>query len=598
MGSQQVPWKLEAGNEWVAHDPFGRVKSSDVSETLCPVEANGQLRLSAARNGYVSFRLWVTGSGSYRLAIDADKPIEVDLFRAWYHKLAESAAQRTGASGWFVDALVPEQPDAVKTLPDPDNAIGHQTQQEYWVDLFVPADAPPGRTPGKVVLEADGKRIELPLVVEVLEAVIPDDDAIICDHNSYGCRWLTDMYPGAFARRDGKQARWAKMIELLHHYYRICHEHRGHFSNLGAGHAGTFDPIYGPQIRGAGRDKSLEGWEWFDRHYGPLLDGSAFAGIFPGAVRARRPARCVWGVYTPISVDWPADYLWWGQPGYEVEFTRCVGQFDEHFRQNNWLTTHPLFFFNHKKRYRWYEWDGDEPKYPTDDKYFIEMGRLFKAAVGDTPVPWLYRMDASWQMQRHFELLAGMVNFWVCAAFSRWYPDELAAVAARGDVVWTYSGTPGVADTSSALLEYVWRTWGRGIHGHCEWLTVAPGPDPWFDCNGAETGMIYPGERFGVAGPIPSVRLKLQRNAVQDINLIDARARAGGRLDEVRADLTRRVPVSLFEPPPKVVEQQPPERWDSRDLADSPDANMTAHAALDPLWWAPIRQTALGKEGK
>jgi len=207
-------------------------------------------------------------------------------------------------------------------------------------------------------------------------------------------------------------------------------------------------------------------------------------------------------------------------------------------------------------------------------------------------------MDASWQMQRHFELLAGMVNYWVCNSFSRWYPDELAAVVARGDAVWTYSGTPGVADTSSALLEYVWRMWGRGIHGHCEWLTVAPGPDPWLDCNGAETGMIYPGERFDVAGPIPSVRLKLQRNAVQDINLIDARARAGSTLDAVRADLTRRVHVSLFERPPKAVQEQPPEQWDSRDLADSPDANMTAHAALDPLWWAPIRQTALGKEGK
>ena len=594
MISANTGWRLEAGNEWVGRDPFGAVKPADASAGAFPLGTPGEVALRAARNGYASFRLWVAGKGAYRLSVELEGPLEADLFRAWYHRLAGE-----GPARHLPDALVPTGWEAGQELPDPDNAVDGQTHQEFWVDVFVPPDAAAGPARGRIVLQAGSHRAELPLTVHVVEAAVPDADAVTCDHNSYGSRWLDEMYPGAFAACADEPARTAKTIELLHHYYRICHEHRGQFSNLGAGHHGGFDPIYGPRTTGAGRDKSLAGWELFDRHYGPLLDGAAFATAAPGAARPRRPARPVWGVYTPINAAWPADYLHWGRPGYDVEFTRCVGQFDEHFRANGWVHTRPWFFFNHKKRYRWFEWDGDEPKYVKDEAYFREMGRLLKAAVGETPVPWAFRMDASWQMAHSFESLAGLVDFWVCGGFARWYPDEVRRVADRGDMVWTYSGTPGVAETSSALLEHVWRTWARGIGGHCEWLTVRPGPDPWFDCDGAETGMIYPGERFGIAGPIPSIRLKLQRNAVQDVTLLDARARAGDRLAEVRDRLAGATPVALWEQPPPVVRERPPEEWDSRNLAaGSQDDNMAAHAALDALWWVPIRQAALAEEAR
>jgi hypothetical protein len=427
----------------------------------------------------------------------------------------------------------------------------------------------------------------------VVEAVVADANAVTCDHNSYGCRWVPELYPSALAGCADADERDRRTIEILHHYHRLCHEHRGLFSNLGYGHAGTFDRIYGPATEGRGREKAIGDWTWFDRHYGPLLDGSAFADAGAGAPRPRRPAEPVWGVYTPINATWPADYLWWGQPGYEAEFVRCVGQFDRHFRDNGWLTTRPAFFFNHKKRYRWFGWDGDEVKYAKDFAFFHQMGRLLRQAVGDTPVPWVYRMDASWQMRNQFEAFRDIPNLWVCNSFLRWYRDELQPVLARGDVVWTYSGTPGVAEASSALLEHVLRAWARGIHGHCEWLTVRPGPDPWFDCDGAETGMLYPGDRFGIAGPIPSARLKLQRNAVQDVTLIDAQARAEGRLAEARERLAAGAGICLWEEPPPFVRDRPPEEWDDTNLPSTPAER---RATRDALWWAPIRRAALGEE--
>ena len=184
----------------------------------------------------------------------------------------------------------------------------------------------------------------------------------------------------------------------------------------------------------------------------------------------------------------------------------------------------------------------------------------------------------------------------MCGGFAKWYPDEIKAVVARGDVVWTYSGTPGIGETSAALLEHVLRMWCRGIHGHVEWLTTKPGPDPWFDCDGAATGMIYPGERFGIAGPIPSARLKLQRNAVQDINLIDAAARKAGRLEQLREQMAAARGIMTWEDPPQAVKTLSPEDWDSNNLRSTQDENMAEHAGLDPLWWLPVRQAALGRE--
>jgi hypothetical protein len=585
-------WHLQVGDEWVSRDPFGKIKPADVTAEPCVLGGEDARALGVARNAYASFRLWVMGVGEYRLNVEAESGIEVDVFRAWYHRM--DSAEET--SSYCTDALIPLPFGTPQCLPDPDNQIDAQTHQEFWVDVFVPADTPVGQSVIRIELEAKTGRAELSQTIEVLEAIVADEETVICDHNSYGMDSFRTMYPRTLADCGNDQERTEKTIDIIHHYYRICREHRGMFSNLGAGHSGSCGPIYGPPISGSGRSRCLGDWSLFDRHYGPLLDGSAFATASPGMPRPRRQAQPLWGVYTPITPDWPADYLWWGQPGYEVEFSNCLRQYDQHFRDQGWVQSRPYFFFNHKKRYRWYEWDGDEGKYAKDDEYILEMGRLFNDAVGDSPVPWTFRLDSSWRMKEHFARFSGLIDLWICGSFAGWYGDEVAQVVDRGEMVWTYSGTPEIDKTSSALLEHVLRMWARGVGGHVEWLTTSPGADPWFNCNGAATGMIYPGDRFGLGGPLPSIRLKLQRNAVQDIDLLDARARASGKLDEVRAELARATGVVLWEKPPAVVRQLPPEQWDSRNLAGGQDENMTAHATLSPRWWETVRRAAQGRE--
>jgi hypothetical protein len=148
-----------------------------------------------------------------------------------------------------------------------------------------------------------------------------------------------------------------------------------------------------------------------------LFDGSAFA-------RTRRGPQPIPFVYLPINPDWPASSLWWGEAGYKTEFVNVVSAMEGHFRERGWTHTNFELFFNHKKRYKGYWWDGDEARFANDLPVFAEYSRLLKKAVpADSPVKFVFRADASWMMERQFKELAGIVNFWVLGGteFS-WFP--------------------------------------------------------------------------------------------------------------------------------------------------------------------------------
>jgi hypothetical protein len=588
---------MTVGDEWTAHDAFGTVKPADRRADLS--SATGTAVLRPVRGGYASFRVLVCGEGRFRLRVAMEGGLEADLYRAWYHPL-DVAPDKSKV--YLPDALVPARRGQPFEIPDPDNAIPGQTTQEFWVDVFVPPDATPGEIAGRVRLSAEGESADLPIRVTVLDAVLPDEPCLAMDQNSYGCRWLREQYPKALGGKPGSERYWHASSELIQNYFRVAHEHRTLFHNLGYGHSGQFDPIYGPRAVGRGRDRHLTDWDYFDRHHGPLLDGSAFATAAPGMPRPRQSARPIWAVYTPFNPDWPASYVNWGEPGYEVEFTRCMGEFDRHIRERGWTRTHLEFFFNHKKRYRWFEWDGDEAKFAKDDAYHLEMIRLWKKAVGDTPVKWVYRADVSWRMKDQFVSLGGNRNLWDCGGFCAWYPEEIAQVVARGEIVTWYGGYPRIDAASSGCLQNVYRTWARGLHGFGGWLTPCPGRDPWFACDGAATGVFYPGERFGIAGPIPSIRLKVLRNGIQDIDLLDQAAKRTDRVAQTRTELVETVGVPVWQTPPRVARELPPEDWDSANLGAEHEPIMSPEERLGPGWWNNVRNMALsavaGKEAR
>jgi hypothetical protein len=179
-------------------------------------------------------------------------------------------------------------------------------------------------------------------------------------------------------------------------------------------------------------------------------------------------------------------------------------------------------------------------RFPADNRYFLEYGRLLKKALPpDTPVKFVFRADTSWDMEQQFKDLGGVVNMWVASRdILSWLPRAPRMLRERGDVIWFYSGPPVVTQPASTITQFPVEGWMWGVGGFVHWLTVGAGSDPWFHFDGGGTALVYSGERFGISGPIPSVRLKIQRNAVQELALL-ASFRKRKPLDELKGETAR-----------------------------------------------------------
>jgi hypothetical protein len=300
------------------------------------------------------------------------------------------------------------------------------------------------------------------------------------------------------------------------------YEHRGTFHTLGYSHSGGVKPAFAPALEGEGAQRHVVSWDNFDRLFGPLLDGSAFAGT-------RRGPRPIEGMYTPINPEWPARYHLWGTPEYDAEFTNVVGEMEKHFKEKGWTRTAFEMFFNHKKRYRGFGWDGDEARFTGDDRYFEKFGALLKASVPEgSPVHFRYRVDSSWRMRGQVDILAGIADQW-CLAFgiSTMFPDIPPLVRARGETVWLYCSPCRIYDPSSQVMTQPMTAFLFGAQGYSAWLTVGSRRDVPAKNDACRTQVAYSGESFGIDGPIPSIRLKLERNVLQDLAILGAAAPFG-----------------------------------------------------------------------
>jgi len=570
---------LEALPEFLRSDPFGAIvapdrSGADLASSL--YRAKHQVVLTGCRGGYVSFHLVVKlpSPSTYTLDVTIPDPtnkVQIDLFREWFH-FTDSDKR------YYPDALIPVHATYSSRLPEPDNRIPKQTAQAFWVDVYVAPDTRLGIFSGTAKLKANSKITTLPIQLTVLACVIPGEDVVTIDHNSYGSSWLAQQFAGSYQRDPDHWFESNQFFELIHAYHRVFYEHRGIFHQLGYGHSGKVGPEFAPVLEGSGRAKHITSWSLYDRHYGPLFDGTAFSA-------SRRGPRPIPFVYLPINPEWPASYEFWGERGYEAEFVNVVSEMERHFREKGWTHTNFEVFFNHKKRYKGFPWDGDEVRFPKDLKYFLEYDRLLKKALPpNTPVHFVFRADVSWDMEEQFKVLNGIVRLWCCGggilSFYRHAPKMLCD---RGDVVWYYGGPPGVTDSSSAITEFPLRAWLWGVNGYVHWLTVSPGEDPWFHFDGGQTALIYSGERFGVSEPIPSIRLKIQRNCLQDLALLDSLKRRKS-LDSLRARAARSYNNSTLD-----------DWWNSRPaLADLPSDQWLGSAIDDAT---KHTQQALGHPG-
>jgi hypothetical protein len=559
----------------IRSDPFGQAVPADRSAAVPPAKS---ITLESLRGAYASCRILVSSAQPAAYSLSVAGPLETEIFREWFHLFPK-------AKLFYPDALVPVASPYAAKLPDPDNRVANQTVQSFWLDIWIPATTKPGPYTVTASLDAAGVKSALSIQVTVLDAIVPAADPIVIDHNSYGTSWFASQYP-ELAKRTPNFYLSDPFFSLIHAYHRVYYEHRGIFHQLGYGHGGKTGPEFAPRLEGTGKTKRIADWTHYDKHYGPLLDGSAFAG-------ARRGPQPIPYVYLPINPEWPASFLWWGEPGYEREFVNVMKEMEAHFRDKGWTKTKYELFFNHKKRYKAFHWDGDETRFPNDMPVFAEYQRLMKAAwPAGSPAKWVYRTDASWQMERQFKELAGIINFWVLGGgMFGWYAENAPILKQRGDTVWTYGGTPPVDEPASHITTDLLRPWILGVEGFVRWQTVMPGPDPWFNFEGGGETLVYPGGRFGIDQPLASVRLKLQRNALQDLALLDS-FKSAMPAATLRAQAAKRyngtTPQDWRSVRPKLADTEPL-TWDNVTIGDAIPKDPRFESALDAAAWERVR---------
>jgi hypothetical protein len=565
-------------------DPFGGIVASDV----LGASWNHAIQLSAARGGYVSFQLVVKSDhpcSNCKLLIESSQP--VDVYREWFHF-------NTPDKRYYPDALIPVHLPYSFQMPDSDNAIQGQKVRAFWVDVWIAPNTKPGVYHGRARLVDGSTHKTVPFTISVLPAEIPAQDIVAVDSNSYATSWLRNQYPKTLA--SSGRANEDELFRLIQQYYRIFYENRTTYDILGYGHTGYVDAGFAPELAGTGEQKHIVSWDKFDRLFGPVLDGSAFAGT-------RRGSKPIPFMYLPINPEWPASYLWWGEPGYQAEFTNVVGEMERHFREKNWTTTKFEVFFNQKKRYKGFEWDGDEVRFPKDDRYFFVYHDLLeKSLPPHTPVHFVMRADSSWTMQQQMHMLRNVIDLW-CAGGGEfvWNVDLLPALKQRGDTVWIYGGTPPVQDVSSSVTFDPLRAWILGVDGFVRWLAVNPGPNPWEALsNGGSETLVYSGERFGLSEPIPSIRLKLQRNTVQDLDLLESEAKHGSR-DSIKAQVVRlfdNTELSQWSHSPAPPLTGNPIDWTNADFDDALKPYMAQFPTPQPDAWQRVHDFALAQSRK
>lgn len=411
---------------------------------------------------------------------------------------------------WVYDALVPLEVYRAAPAEVREGPLGKRSHHAFWVDVPVSREAKPGTYRASAGVEG-GPQVEV--AIEVIPVELPMAPRMTIDLNSYANR-IPGNHPGLTLD---------ELIACEHTYYREAHDNRAVFHYLGYGHSCTVADGYAPPLVGRGRNLRVADWSAYDRRFGPLFDGSALKGS-PGGERP------IPHFYLPFNYDWPADFVRFGTRGYEEEWSRVLAEFLVHFQEKGWTGTNFELFFNPKKRYRYYPWDGDESKSTKDRAHFLLYGRLLDrarrvAGSRGSEARVIYRTDISWTFLQDAldEEMGSLFDLWIIHMGNvSWSREGVKALNAHGHLAWPYDTAMEAAHPAQPTMDLDRRillAWRRGADGLIpNWL--AQGNDNDLD-RASPFAMLYPAHRFGAARALASIRLRRVRLATETTDLLD-----------------------------------------------------------------------------
>lgn len=455
-----------------------------------------QIRLFGARSEFVSFQFVVQGSAFPQAVILMD----------------DDTIQPTISRFAYV-------PHAQSQLPDPvipisarePHPVQGQRYQAGLVELYVAPDTKPGLHHGTLLLSSGGQTLALNISVHVWNFKLPNHLSFIPQMNVYGLG-------GGESELD---------------FYRLAQLHRTCLNRLPYNWQGNVQPGGAP----TGNINHFN-WDAWDKRFGPLLDGSAFAELPRGKIPVEH-------FYLPLNENWPASIAsgftqgYWADealtPAYRAQFVEGSRAITRHFQANQWHETFFEFFLNGKiifKKNRWSNasspWIFDEPVATQDFWALRWYGKAFHEGVnlqrpraddeqsgkkGQAGFPKMaYRVDVS-RPQWQRDVFDGVLDINVVGGpLVKYQRIVNERQQANREMLIHYGSTGPISKTSTQPAAWCIDAWLRGGDGVLPWQTM--GNNNSWDRQDTQA-MFYPGKPAGLDHPVPSLRLKSYRMGQQ-----------------------------------------------------------------------------------
>ncbi|MCS6951978.1 MAG: hypothetical protein RMK57_00980 [Bryobacterales bacterium] len=155
---------LQVYSELQRVDPYGAIVPPD-RPRIPGLRSREILSPAVARNTYASFHVVVNlpkgGNFALHVGQNPEGAFGVSLYKQRYAR-----RDRT----WIPEELEPVQLPFAGTLPE--RHIPQQTAQAFWLDLWIPARATPGRVRVEVQMHVNGRWLIYPMEVRVMSATV------------------------------------------------------------------------------------------------------------------------------------------------------------------------------------------------------------------------------------------------------------------------------------------------------------------------------------------------------------------------------------------------------------------------------------------
>jgi hypothetical protein len=515
------------------------------------------VQLSAVRGEIVAFRLAVetlNNKALHKIAIlpgdlksDAGAVLPAEknvlLRRDWYFP---------SGSAWYPNAI-PElqgKDGGLLDIPAADQSIPNQILQTVMVEILVPKTLAAGTYSGRITVRSDAGTGELPVRLQVADAVMPDTLSFIIELNSYGV--------------ENKEYAYA--------VHRLAHRFRLGYNVCPYGHTGKTSVPFVPKITGTGKDAKVASWETWDAWMGPLLDGSLFQDLPRGATPI---PQC----YLPFYENYPApvdpgyangrvhrkgyeatgktfdkgEYNTWMcandvlvEDGFSDDWKQAAAavaaEYRRHFEEKGWTGTQFQIFANNKHfkgEYPTSLWTLDEPSFGRDFRALGFLYRTFQQPFAGSRLNVITRGDVSrpeWQGDR----LDGACDLFVVSSAIYSYQAQLRRrMAEHGSRYWFYGGAPAPDRDMSQLTAVYLKNWMAGCEGGLAYWTSFGG-NKWDEPS--DLACVLMGSHGYGGKAVPTMRISASRRAQQDIELLNLLSRKPG-WDRVR--VTRALGAAL-----------------------------------------------------